>query len=199
MDKKDTSKETEIRAKESGTLDELANLKKVSDINNYVNCQIGELVIESASPLHIKELSELWANLASIQQLVAPETYNFKNVEKNWQLLVSEKFLKNSNILLVAHNNNDNEIRGFLYMQTIKIPSSELVVKGVVEDIYTKPQYRKQGIASKLLDVALDWASKQHIKHVDLISLIKARDFLDFCLKYIKVSNTEVKLDLVTI
>src|SRR3989338_5469231 len=126
--------------------EELANLKKVSDINNYVLFEQDDIVISSANDNHIKELGELWANLASIQQIFAPERYSFNAEKKDWHYFVQNKVEKRSNSLLVAQKKNEYEVRGFLYIQSVTLPSSELVLKGVIEDIYTKPQYRRQGI-----------------------------------------------------
>ena len=201
MEKKITFKNNpeKIEINKLITLDELANLKKISDIDNSVSCQFNDLKISTANEVHIKEVAELWANLASIQQIFAPERYDYKYEGKNWQEFVKRKLSKKQNLLLVAYKNDCFEVMGFLYLQTITIPSTDLVVKGAIEDIYTKPQYRKQGIASKLLDVGLDWVQKQNIKHVDFVLLMKARNLLEFSLKYIKRSNTEVKLDMVTV
>ena len=180
------------------TTDELANLTKISDVDNYISTLDENLVISTANETHVKEIAELWANLASIQQLNAPERYDFKCEKKDWHEFVLHKLFKKHNLLLVAHNKDEYEVKGFLYLQTITLPSSEFILKGVIEDIYTKPQYRREGIASKLLDVAMKWAQTQNIKQVDLISITKAKDLLEFYLKYIKKTKTEINFDLVT-
>lgn len=180
------------------TTDELANLTKISDVDNYISTLDENLVISTANETHVKEIAELWANLASIQQLNAPERYDFKCEKKDWNEFVLHKLFKKHNLLLVAHNKDEYEVKGFLYLQTITLPSSEFILKGVIEDIYTKPQYRREGIASKLLDVTMKWAQTQNIKQVDLISITKAKDLLEFYLKYIKKTETEINFDLVT-
>ena len=177
---------------------ELANLKRVSEIDNQVNLIFDDLVISSATEKHIKEIAELWANLASIQQISLPGRYDFKKEEKDWQTFVRNKLSKNHNLLLVTHKKDENEIKGFLYLQTITIPSSDLVLKAVIEDIYTKPQYRRLNIASKLLDIALDWSLGQNIKQVDFISLVNAKDLSSFYLNFLKKFKKDISLDLVT-
>lgn len=177
--------------------DELANLKKISDVDNYISTLMDDLVISTANEVHIKEIAELWANLASIQQLNAPERYDFKGDKKDWREFVAVKLSKKHNLLLVAHDKDQYEVKGFLYLQAVTIPSSEFILKGVVEDIYIKPQYRRETIASKLLDVAMQWAESQNIKQIDLITITKAKDLLNFYLKYIKHTKCGVTLDLV--
>ena len=146
--------------------DLLANLKKVNEINNQVYFEFGDLVVCSANENHVSEVAELWANHATIQQINAPGRYAFKAEGKDWRAFVRKKIDKKNNLLLVVHKKGEKEVMGFLYLQTITLPSSELVLKGVIEDVYTKPQHRKQGIATKLLNVALEWACNEHIKHV---------------------------------
>lgn len=177
---------------------ELANLKRVSEIDNQVNLIFDDFVISSATEKHIKEIAELWANLASIQQISLPGRYDFKKEEKDWQTFVRNKLSKKHNLLLVTHKKDENEIKGFLYLQTITIPSSDLVLKAVIEDIYTKPQYRRLNIASKLLDIALDWSLGQNIKQVDFISLVNAKDLSSFYLNFLKKFKKDISLDLVT-
>lgn len=179
--------------------DKLAKLKKVNEVNSFICCSFDNLIISSANETHIKEVAELWANLASIQQVYAPERYDFKAEGKNWQDFVRRKLSKKHNLLLVAYEKDCTEIKGFLYLQTITLPSSDLVVKGVIEDIYTKPQYRNNKIASYLLDVSLDWASKQTIKQVEFISLSKSKGINDFHLNFLKVFKREVKLEFLSI
>ena len=179
--------------------DELANLKKISDINNQICCVFDDLIVCSASECHVKEIAELWANLASIQQISAPDKYSFQREEKDWQSFVRKKLSKKNNLLLVAHKQGDYEVKGFLYLQTITIPSSDLVLKGVMEDIYTKPQHRRLEIASKLLNVAMDWAIGQNIKQVDFISLTNAKDLSGFYLSFLKKLKKDITLELVTL
>ena len=179
--------------------DELANLKSINELDNNISFTEGDLVVCTASEEHVKEIAELWANLASIQQMYAPERYNFIPEGKDWRAFVRKKMEKNHNLLLVAHDKNSTEIKGFLYLQAITLPSSDLVLKGIIEDIYTKPQYRRQDIASVLLNVSVLWALKQNIKQIELISLTRSNDLIQFYIRFIKGSKLDIKLDLVIV
>ena len=187
--------------KPSSELEEehLSNLKSLSEINNQVLVADEDLIISNPNQSHIRELSELWANLATVQQIYAPERYDFKSEEKNWQVFVKNKIEKQHNLLLVAQGKDSPEVKGFLYLQTITIPSSNLVLKAVIEDIYTKPQHRRGRIANKMLDIALNWAKMHNIKQIDLITLTRSKDLIQFYLKYIKETKLDINLELVTI
>lgn len=193
------NKSTDTFTKLSQIEEEPAKLKKVSDLDSYVSFNYGDLVICSANEGHLKELAELWANLAALQQLTAPQRYDFKLEEKNWQAFVTKKLNKKNNLLLVAHKIEEKEVRGFLYLQTITIPSSDLVLKAVIEDVYTKPQYRKQGIALKLLEVAATWAKKENIKQVDFVCLTKLKDSINLYESFSESLGKALNLELVTI
>lgn len=184
------------KEKLSLSCDELANLRRINEVDNQINVVLDDLIICSADEKHVREVAELWANLASIQQLIAPQRYSFN--QKDWQRFVREKLDKKSNLLLVTHKLNDPEIKGFLYLQTITLPSSDLVLKGVLEDIYTKPQYRRSGAATKLLDVGIEWALNHNIKQIDLISFTKIKELTYFYLDFIKKSKKDINLELVS-
>ena len=181
------------------TQEDVAKLIKTPDINNTFYHEFDDLLIETANETHKKEIAELWANLAAIQQIVLPERYSFKGHSKQWYLLVEQKLTKKHHLLLSAHIKNQDEIKGFLYLQTVTLPSSNLILKCMIEDLYTKPQYRKQGIATKLLNCALEWVEKMNIRHVDLISTTKSRDLSFFYLNYLKVFNGNIKAELITL
>lgn len=183
----------------NSSVDELANLKKIDDLDNHISFTDGDLIVCTANEDHVRETAELWANLATIQQMYAPERYNFLPEGKDWRAVVRRKMEKNHNLLLVAHEKNSTEIKGFLYLQTITLPSSDLVLKGVIEDIYTKPQHRRQSIAATMLRTAIEWALKQNIKQLDLISLTRSNDLIQFYLKFIKESKLDISFDLVTV
>ncbi len=187
----------------ANTTDELANLKTINELDNNITFTDDDLTICTANESHVREVAELWANLATIQQIYAPERYDFLPEGKDWRAFVRRKMEKRHNLLLVTHDRNvsqhtSTEIKGFLYLQTITLPSSDLVLKGVIEDLYTKPQYRRQNIASIMLNVTIEWALKQNIKQIDLISLTRSNDLIQFYLKFIKESKLDINLDLVT-
>ena len=175
----------------------IAGLKSVNELDKNISFTFENLIITNANESHINEIAELWANHASIQQIHAPARYNFKLEKSDWREFVKNKLNKKQNLLLVAHDKGSAEIKGFLYLQIITIPSSELILKAVIEDIYTKPQYRKQGIATRLLNVALDFSSKYSVKHVDLITLINTPSLSEFYRKNVSNNKKEVRLEIV--
>ena len=197
--KKNLPDNPELVSENRQDIDQMSNLKSISEIDNSMFYSEDNLIICNPDESHLKELSELWANLATVQQIAAPERYNFRTEEKNWQIFVRKKIEKLHNLLLISRSRNSPEVTGFLYLQSITIPSSNLILKAVIEDIYTKPQHRRARIASRMLDVALNWALKNNIKQVDLITLTKSKDLIQFYLKYIKESKHDLNLELITI
>lgn len=179
--------------------DELANLKKITDIDNKISKDYGDLVVSNASENDVKEVAELWANLASVQQIFAPGRFSFSSEGKDWQMFVRKKLSKLNNLLLVIRKKNEYEVRGFLYLQTITLPSSDLVLKAIVEDVYTKPQYRRQHLANTMLDVAFEWAQNHNIKKIELISISNSKDLESFYSKILKRVTKSLELEFLKI
>lgn len=192
--------ELESGLKESAMIkqDEPANLGSITEIDNEISCEFGELVISNIKEEHIPEVAELWANHATIQQINAPDRYSFKMEGKDWRAFVRRKMAKKQNLLLAVTKKGDSEVRGFLYLQAITIPSSNLVLKGVIEDLYTKPQHRRQGIATNMLQVAMAWGRKQKIRNIELVSLSNTKQMSEFYESFLKEAKKEISFELVT-
>jgi len=179
--------------------DKIANLKNISEIDNKISEEVNDFVISTASEEHVPELAELWANHATIQQIFAPERYNFKFEGKNWRDFVKRKMAKGHNLLLAVTKKGNMEVKGFIYLQTVTLPSSNLVLKGVIEDLYTKPQHRKKGIATMLLSTAMSWGEKNGIKHIELVSPNNTKEMMKFYKNFVDKSKHNIHLELVTI
>ena len=72
-----------------------------------------------------------------------------------------------SNRLFVARRKNNNEIVGMLTMIIFRIPYAK---KGLLEDIVVDKEYRKKGIGTKLIAVALSLARKEGVVYLDFTS-----------------------------
>ena len=177
--------------------EDLANLTKISDVNNVVRVEFDDLVISTLTEEYIPETTELWANHATIQQIFAPDRYNFKFENKNWRDFVRGKLNKKHNLLLIATTKDSPEVKGFLYLQSVTIPSSDLILKGVIEDLYTKPQHRRKGIAMKLLEVAIKFAEENKIRSVEFVSMTNSKSVSDLHRKFISTTNYDVDFELV--
>lgn len=177
--------------------DKIADLTKVSDVDHNISFEFGNLIISNPKEEHIPELAELWANLATIQQLNNPVRYCFKREDKNWQNVVRHKMSKSQNLLLVATTKDSPEVKGFLYLQTVTIPSSDLIIKGFIEDLYTKPQHRRKGIAHKMLEVAMCWSKLHGFKQIELVSLLNSKDVISFYESFKQLQEKEIDLELV--
>lgn len=179
--------------------EQVIQLKNINDIDKDVYFEFGDLIISSVKEEHMSELAELWANHATIQQIFAPNRYNFRFEGKNWRDFVRRKMDKNQNLLLVATKKGSPEVVGFLYFQSLTIPPSDFIVKGVIEDIYTKPHHRKQSIATNMLKSAMTWAEKHNILSVDVVSMTTTPNISDSIKRLINRSKQNVNLELINI
>lgn len=62
-------------------------------------------------------------------------------------------------------NKEDGEVVSSLYLYTVKLPSRKL---GVIEEVWTKEEYRRQGRATRLIERALKMAKKLRLDCVEL-------------------------------
>ncbi|MCK9319849.1 GNAT family N-acetyltransferase [Methanoculleus sp.] len=71
----------------------------------------------------------------------------------------------------------NNEVVGSLVFYTIILPSRYL---GVIEEVFVKKEYREKGIATKLMNEALDYAKELNLDCVELTTNKNIRYVLDF-------------------
>jgi ribosomal protein S18 acetylase RimI-like enzyme len=72
-----------------------------------------------------------------------------------------------SNYLLVARESDNNKIVGMLTVAVCSLPEGE---KAWIEDLVVDSQYRGKGIATKLIDCAIEKAKTNGVKSVNLTS-----------------------------
>ena len=72
-----------------------------------------------------------------------------------------------ANRLFVARRSDNKEIVGMLTMIIFRIPYAK---KGLLEDIVVDKEYRKKGIGTKLIAVALSLARKEGVVYLDFTS-----------------------------
>ena len=115
------------------------------------------------------------ANLSDIPQLVEllKELFSIEadfDFDQNKQacglklLLNSEK-----DCILVAQLQSDNKVLGMCTIQTL-ISTAEGGAVGLLEDLIVAADFRHQGIASKLVAEAVDWAERQGLKRLQLLA-----------------------------
>jgi len=115
------------------------------------------------------------ANLSDIPQLVEllKELFSIEadfDFDENKQVC-GLKLLLNSekDCILVAQLQSDNKVLGMCTIQTL-ISTAEGGAVGLLEDLIVAADFRHQGIASKLVAGAVDWAERQGLKRLQLLA-----------------------------
>ena len=95
---------------------------------------------------------------------------------------------KNNNQLFIAVN--DNEIVGYIYVKILTSNDSpEIYYEASISGIYVKESFRKQGIATKLINEAKNWCINKGVTYLKLnvlegniaaLNLYKKLGFNDF-------------------
>lgn len=111
--------------------------------------------IRQATPLDLPELIEMGFQLHLVEKQFEPSLkFSKDDASKRY-----ENELKNTKALfLVAQN---EEIAGYLYanLDTLDYLQGNNL-ECIIEVVYVKPNYRKQGIAKQLISEGLLWAKK---------------------------------------
>jgi len=109
--------------------------------------------------IRIAYLNEDYGNLSSEQianlKKQLPE-YFIKHIEKDMIAYIAEE---------------NNEIISSVFLVIIEKPSNPSFMSGKIGDIlnvYTKPEYRKQGIARQLMKLAIDESKKMNLSYLEL-------------------------------
>ena len=120
------------------------------------------ITLRKAKPTDIPELVELLKELFSIE---ADFDFDPEKQACGLNLLLdSEK-----DCILVAERLSDNRILGMCTVQTL-ISTAEGGPVGLLEDLIVAADFRNQGIASKLVAEAVNWANCQGLKRLQLLA-----------------------------
>lgn len=109
-----------------------------------------------------------------LTKLIMSERKYDDNVKETYKVnyYYTELFNKDYNVLICAKH-NDN-IVGFIY-GFIKYEKGDLVKAnvGFIDAVYVKNEFRKQGIASQLINEFYKWCNSKDVKYVEVSSYIK--------------------------
>jgi ribosomal protein S18 acetylase RimI-like enzyme len=120
------------------------------------------ITIRTAKSFDIPQLVALLKELFTIEA-----DFNFdqdKQASGLNLLLESEK-----DCIFVAELLNDDKVLGMCTVQTL-ISTAEGGRVGLLEDLIVEADFRNQGIASKLVAAAVDWAQCQGLKRLQLLA-----------------------------
>ncbi|UOA07840.1 GNAT family N-acetyltransferase [Methylobacter sp. S3L5C] len=130
------------------------------------------ITIRTAKPSDIPQLVALLKVLFSIEADFAFDQN--KQGHGLTLLLKSEK-----DCILVAQLQSDNRILGMCTVQTL-LSTAEGGAVGLLEDLIVAADFRRQGIAEKLIAGAVDWAEVKGLKRLQLLADKNNRSALDF-------------------
>jgi ribosomal protein S18 acetylase RimI-like enzyme len=119
--------------------------------------------IRAATPADIPQLVELLKALFAIE---ADFDFDPDKQTRGLNLLLdSEK----DTLLVAVPLLGDNKVLGLCTVQTL-ISTAEGGPVGLLEDLVVAADFRKQGIATKLLAEAVAWAESQGLKRLQLLA-----------------------------
>ena len=109
-----------------------------------------------------------------LTELIISERKYDNNVKETYVVnnYYTEIFNKDYNVIICAKYNN--VIVGFIY-GFIKYEKGDFVKEnvGFIDAVYVKNEYRKQGIASQLVEEFYKWCKSKDVKYVEVSSYIK--------------------------
>jgi ribosomal protein S18 acetylase RimI-like enzyme len=114
-----------------------------------------EIVIERVA----KFSSEI---VDAVRRLIKQEGEHYQSLTDND---VQEMIQNPHGYLFIARHVPTQEIAGMIFVAIYRIP---YVKKAYIDDIVVDEKFRKRGIATKLLQIAVEEAKKQHVSYVML-------------------------------
>lgn len=127
-------------------------------------CQI---LIREATIKDLKNVKFLWLKLA--EEMYEYEEYIYPSREnaERWFSSVLSTLREGRGKVLIAQLNG--EIVGFIYfIHSLRTFLEVLKQAALISDMYVKPEFRRRGIGSLLMEKCLENLRKLHIKHVML-------------------------------
>ncbi|MGL5511709.1 MAG: GNAT family N-acetyltransferase [Sporomusa sp.] len=102
--------------------------------------------------------------------------------------------MKSDSADIFVATDNDNGVVGFMHISEDHTPPFEVFIPlkfANIIDLYVHPNFRKQGIGSKLLDAASQWAKDRELDYIELNVLFENRNAIKLYehLGYKKVSH----------
>lgn len=120
-----------------------------------------------------------------LTELIMSERKYDDNVKETYVVnnYYTEMFNRDYNVLICVKHNDI--IIGFIY-GFIKYEKGDLVKEnvGFIDAVYVKNEYRKQGIATQLVEEFYKWCKSKDVKYVEVSSYIKNDDACNLYKKF---------------
>lgn len=122
-----------------------------------------EISIDEAVKSDIKEINNL------LTELIQDERQYDENINKNYVVKeYYEQFLGKENCCIIVAKGKNNKILGygFGFIIDYGIVYDDKVAQ--LDAIYIKPEYRKNGIARRIIQYFTKWAKNQCVSYIEL-------------------------------
>ena len=120
------------------------------------------ITIRAAKPSDIPQLVELLKELFTIE---VDFDFDQDKQARGLNLLLKSK----KDCILVAHLPSDAKVLGMCTVQTL-ISTAEGGTVGLLEDLIVAADFRNQGIGTKLVSGAVNWAESRGLKRLQLLA-----------------------------
>ena len=127
----------------------------------------------------IRVLDDKRANICDglLTELIQDERQYDNSIDKDF--IVKDYFvnvIKNDDNILLCYEDNE-KIKGYIYLKPIENGY-------LIDGLYVDEQYRNNGIASELMEEALNILSNKGINHIDINVLFQNKSAIDLYKKY---------------
>lgn len=118
---------------------------------------------------HLEELDDLYKVIIASQSDLEPYYYQKANQSK--EFIKSMITNPDSDILITL---NQNEVTGFSAIKEVESPGYPMFIKrksAYILDLVVMPEYRRQGLAQKLLRDSVTWKEERKLDYLELCVL----------------------------
>jgi ribosomal protein S18 acetylase RimI-like enzyme len=120
----------------------------------------------------IPQILPLWRKLSDTHCEMEPMFKLVENAEEKFAAYLSLIFTKENFAIFVAES--DSKIIGYLIANVSTTPEVYVIRRRLyIQDMMVSPDYRRQGIAGKLVNVVVAFAKEQQIEKMDLLVAVK--------------------------
>lgn len=130
------------------------------------------IVYEQAGFEDLHEVAELYNEfLFSLKDITRDPYFDFADLSvKDRAKLLKDRYLEDKGLVIIARNDEDGSIIGFLSMARMNcfLMVSSVREIGYIEGAYVRKAYRRQGILSRLESMLTDRLRELGIRYVEL-------------------------------
>lgn len=117
---------------------------------------LGVEVRPLVSEYDLDRLTELWANLTTIQQMRGNTHWldSSANSAPSWSNYI-KKLVSSSNNQIIVFDDKE-KVFGFAFLALEKVPEEKNAIKAVLKEIYLEPSHRSEAMNHKMAEMLRD-------------------------------------------